>query len=64
MIVEMSGSEFRNVRKRLKLRQDELAALLNRTRQHISRLESKKTIPSVYALAIRQLEAIKTDAAA
>lgn len=51
----MTGAEFRALRKQLGFSQIELGWYLDRTRQHIARVETAETVPPIYALAIRHL---------
>ena len=52
----MTGHEFRWRRVRLGLRQQDLAEHLQCTRQWIGTLEKRPDVPSIYALALMQLE--------
>ena len=61
--MEMSGEEFRAVRKDLKKTQAEIAEKLGCTRQHICDLEDRIIVPPYMALAIRQLERMHREAA-
>lgn len=55
-VIMMSGQEFKEARKRLRLKQDALGEVLACTRQTISAIENKPVVPPLYALAIRALE--------
>lgn len=63
-MVEMSGNDFRGIRKALKLRQADLGELLGYSRKHICVVENEKIVPPVMALAIRQLEHMRINEAA
>lgn len=52
----MTGREFRDLRKSMGMRQHELARLMDCTRQQISHLENRETIPVLYEMAIQHLE--------
>lgn len=62
--VDMSGTEFRNIRKSLGLRQGDLAAIMGYSRKHICVVENELTVPPVMALAIRHLETTRQAEAA
>lgn len=63
MIIAMKGRDVRDMRKRLGLTQKELARLIDRSHRQIVILEKAEELPTVYALAMRQLEALVADAA-
>ena len=56
----MTGAEFRTFRlEQLKLKQEELANLLDVSRQTVSAIEKKNgQIPKVYVLAVRALHSL------
>lgn len=51
----MTGREFRDLRKRLGLRQHDLGQRLDCTRQQISYLENRDTVPVLYEMALKHL---------
>lgn len=51
----MTGLELRKLRKRLGMRQDELGAILDCTRQQIGILENRDEVPRLYSLAIQRV---------
>lgn len=51
----MTGQEFRDLRKSMKLSQEKLGELLEVQKRTISNQESSETVPPVYEYAIRFL---------
>lgn len=62
--LDLSGPDFRFKRRKLKLTQAALGELLGCTRQHIQNCEDRITVPRAFALAIRQIEAMRQHEAA
>lgn len=54
-ILAMTGTEFRELRKSMKLTQSTLAAALGCSRFHIGNLEGLVDVPKVYELALIKL---------
>lgn len=53
---DMSGEEFRERRKRLRITQSGMATIFKCSRQYIGEIEDRLAVPPAYALAILQLE--------
>lgn len=60
----MTGGQFREIRKAMRLRQCDLGEILACSRQHICMIENEKFVSPVMALAIRYLEQTRVNEAA